>query len=339
MNVEAGMIDKLAWRVQRLADSVPGYRGYREREDRRDADKRLRMQLAQQYDAQRQRLAGLQTQMVSQGRLEGIADLERVGLKLQRFIDRLRTASYGYAGWFDGPVIGAAELEQLIAFDTALNDGLNQVSTGIDAVAGALSGSDGLMAAVNSLGNTLDTLNLRFDQRQDLLEKGKKLAPAELAKVLEGPSKPPSQLEQELMKLKINDAVTYEDADYLISARATYHADGHEWVAYQLKDSGAERWLRAGHGELALLELVDVAVQRPLPAVLEVAGERFNRTASGTAEALVEGPGGQRRGSIAFARYQSASGESLVAEDWGDAIRVLRGQPIEPEFLKLWPRK
>jgi hypothetical protein len=334
------MMDKLAWHVQRLADSIPGYRGYQEREGRRDADKRLRTQLAQQYDAQRQRLAGLQTQMVGQGRLEGIDVLERVGLKLQRFVDRLRTASYGYAGWFDGPVVGTAELEQLIAFDTALTDGLSQVSAGIDAVASALSGGDGLLAAVNALGNTLDGLNARFDQRQNLLEKGKKLAPAELAQVLEATLAPLSQLEQELMKLKINDAMTYEGTDYLISARASYRAEGREWVAYQLKDGGTERWLRASHGEPALLERVDVAIGRPLPACLEVAGERFDRTASGTVEALVEGPGGQRRGTIAFARYKSAaSGETLVAEDWGDAIHVWRGQPIELGFLKLWPRK
>jgi len=334
------MIDKIAWRVQRLADEFPGYRGYRELEDRRDADKRVRMQLAQQYQVQRQRLGGLQTQMANQGRLEGIDSLERAGLKLQLFIDRLRTASYGYAGWFDGPIIGTAELEQLIAFDSALSDGLGQVKAGVDALARAIDGGEEVRAAAASLAGTLDELNLRLDQRRDLLEKGRKVPQAELDKVLSPPPPPPSPLELELMSLKVDDAVTYADADYLIRARVTYRAEDREWLAYQLKDGGAERWLRAGDGKPALLERVDLTVGRPLPETVEVAGERFDRVAGGAVDALVEGPGGQRRGPITFARYQSAaSGEFVVVEDWGDAVHVLREQPVELALLQTWPRK
>lgn len=331
-------LEAIGWRLQGLIDSIPGYRDYRALEDRQDADKRLRLHLASQYDAQRERLARLQQEMVSQGRLEGLDLLEGAMIKLQRFIDRLRTASYGYAGWFLGPVIQEADLAQLVAFDSALADGVAQVAGGIDGVASAVKTGQGLVAAVADLGATLDGLNTRFDGRQELLSRGKRLPPAELARVLQ-PPQPPSELEKKLSQLKLNDAVTYAGADYLITAKATYIGEGKTWLAYRLEDLPRVRWLRVGDGPVTLDEPVELEVGTPPPAELEVAGTQFRQSTERTAAVTVEGPGGKRRGNVRAWRYESSEGASLLVEDWGDQVQVWHSQAIDPDFLKLWPRK
>ncbi len=328
----------VGWRFQELVDSIPGYRDYRALEDRREADKRLRMHLASQYDAQRERLARLEQDMVRRGQLEDLDLLEGTMIKLQRFIDRLRTASYGYAGWFLGPVIEEADLAQLVVFDSALADGVAQVAKGIDGVATALEADEGLTAAVADLGTVLDSLNARFDGRQELLSKGKRLPPAELAKVLQLPQ-PLSELEKKLGRLKVNDALSYASEDYVVTAKASYSGEGRTWLAYRLEDPPTVYWLRVGDGPVLLAEPVDLEVEVPPPAEMEVDGESFRQVGEQTAAVTIEGPGGKRRGSVRAWRYESEAGTILLIEDWTDEVQVWRGQAVDPDFLKVWPRK
>src|SRR5687767_4144286 len=87
--------------LHKIAGIVPGYHGYVDRERRRDADKLLRMQLARQFSAQRDRLNRVQQTMLRQNRMGEIGEIDRLVGILQRFIDRLSTATYGYRGLFD----------------------------------------------------------------------------------------------------------------------------------------------------------------------------------------------------------------------------------------------
>jgi len=230
---------------KRIAASIPGYLGYRERERRRDADRELRADLARQYSAQQDRLTDLQRRATNRALLSALDDMERAGLKLQRFIDRLRTASYGYAGWFDTATIREAELEQLYAFDHLLTAGVERVAAALNGVAEAVDAREGVEAAVEGLAGTVDDLNRRFDQRRNLLAEGKKTPPNELKEALEVAALP-SPAFQALADLKVDDALTYDSIDYLVIAKVTYDAQGALSYAYQLEDTDTDRWLRVG---------------------------------------------------------------------------------------------
>src|SRR6266513_2351749 len=120
--------------LHKIAGIVPGFNGYMDRERRRDADKLLRTYLAHQYSAQRDRLTRVQQGLARSGQLTGISEVDRLVGVLQRFIDRLSTATYGYSGLFDPVKVEAQDLDQLYAFDMALTSGVDQVSSAIDAV-------------------------------------------------------------------------------------------------------------------------------------------------------------------------------------------------------------
>src|SRR4051812_6024570 len=163
--------------LHKIAGIVPGYHGYVDRERRRDADKLLRTQLAHQYTEQRARLTRIQQTMVRSHHMENIAEVDRLAGVLQRFIDRLSTATYGYTGLFDPIKVEAPELDQLYAFDMALASGVDEVSRGVDTLESASSGQGNseIPSALSRLATTVDELNRRLDERADLLTNGTRL--------------------------------------------------------------------------------------------------------------------------------------------------------------------
>lgn len=96
--------------IERLLKGLPGISGYVNKELRRDADKRLRELIAGHITEQKQQLFALQKQLLSSGGLRWLDDVDQNIQKLQTLADRIRTASYGYAGLFDAVKIGEEQL-------------------------------------------------------------------------------------------------------------------------------------------------------------------------------------------------------------------------------------
>jgi hypothetical protein len=156
--------------LKRLASRIPGYGGYLEKEMRRDADKLLREYIAAQLEQQRKRMAEAQQELLSTpGGLELMDDADSVQKKLQLLIDRLRTAVYGYAGWFDAVTIREQELDALYNYDAALLQGVEQVAADVKAFVHAVGGDGELKPALAALKDTLIGLHEQVDRRKDVL--------------------------------------------------------------------------------------------------------------------------------------------------------------------------
>ena len=158
-----------AGKFESLLNKIPGYGGYRQKELRRDADKLLRMQVAGRYREQLQRLGDLQYALTDKGDLKGTMVLERAALKLQLLIDRLRTAAYGYSGFFDAIKVDDEALEALYDFDLAMLDGVDRIGQELDRLAGLLAGEASVGTEANTLVRIVDELNTIFSHRQDAL--------------------------------------------------------------------------------------------------------------------------------------------------------------------------
>jgi hypothetical protein len=134
----------------KLLGKLPGFSGYFDREQRRTADKILREAIAARYEELWRRISALQRDLISQGGLMYVDDLEGAAIKLRQFIDRVRTASYGYAGFFDAIKIRSEELERLYQYDLWLLSLVDEISRAIDHVDSSM-GTDGLPAAIRHL--------------------------------------------------------------------------------------------------------------------------------------------------------------------------------------------
>ncbi len=155
-------------KVEEMAKGIPGYKGYKDKEVRREADKLLRLQVARGFEEQRRRLNSVQLQLTNAGRLGVLVTLDRALMKLQLLIDRLKTASYGYAGLFDAIKVREAELDALYDFDAALLDSVGKVKALIDAVASAEKDKQ-VTKAGNALLEALEEVNETFSKRQDVI--------------------------------------------------------------------------------------------------------------------------------------------------------------------------
>jgi hypothetical protein len=153
---------------KKIFSKIPGFSGYIERQNRRASDKLLRESVANHFEQLWQRISSVQKDLISQGNIEYIDDLEAPAIKLRQFIDRVRTASYGYSGFFDAIKINEEELSQVYQYDYTLLQLEDVVSRAIDNVETSI-GSDGLPAAIRNLTNTARQCVEAFDKRTEVM--------------------------------------------------------------------------------------------------------------------------------------------------------------------------
>ena len=156
--------------VENVIAGVPGIKGYKEKELRRETDKTVRTMVARQLDDQKARLTNLQVELVNNGQLDLLDDMERAATKMQTLSDRVRTASYGYAPLFDDARVKEAELDALGQFDQAMFQDVARIQTIIDGMA-ALAGRPDAewMESIRALTTTLDNLNTQFGHRGEVI--------------------------------------------------------------------------------------------------------------------------------------------------------------------------
>jgi hypothetical protein len=154
---------------RKLSSHIPGFSGYVERSNRRAADKLLRETVARRFDELYRRASGLQTELVNAGRLSYLDELETAVARIQTFMDKVATASYGYAGFFDAVKINEAELEKLYAYDMAFFTLADQINAALDNVEHSLMDDEGLPAAIRNLSSLARDAVQTFDRRYEVI--------------------------------------------------------------------------------------------------------------------------------------------------------------------------
>lgn len=157
--------------IKKLLGKIPGFKGYIERSSRRDADKLLRESIASSYEEKWQQVSALQREILEQGGLAYVDDLEAAAIKLRTFADRVRNASYGHSSLFEAVKINEEELAKLYEFDLALLDQAEAIDNAVGNVETSI-GTDGLPAAIRHL-VTLSRQSVEtFDKREQVILAG-----------------------------------------------------------------------------------------------------------------------------------------------------------------------
>jgi hypothetical protein len=146
--------------LERLMNALPGFKGYREKELRRDADRILRDHLAARLDLQKKALDDAAAAATRSGGLDAVNDIETARKRLDRVTNRIRYADRGYAPLFGALKIDETALARVYAFDVALIEG-------IDAIARAAAAEGG--ASVKAMIAEIDALDARLSDRESVL--------------------------------------------------------------------------------------------------------------------------------------------------------------------------
>jgi hypothetical protein len=156
--------------LNNLAMHIPGFAGYKSSEDRRIADKQLRAVIGERLSKVKDRLDRVVDALSRAGNLDSLPIIDQSGRTLERLIDRMRFADYGYTAVFDRVQLGDAQLLQIYQFDATIMAELPQFDTSAAAVESAGADGDKLCAAIKAFNALTDDFDERFESRQHLFD-------------------------------------------------------------------------------------------------------------------------------------------------------------------------
>ena len=144
---------------------VPGFRGYRLKEDLRDSDRMLRAQLARLIGMQRRGLEDCRPLIkdLTSPQLEALGGIISRFKKVEGLVAHAET---GYSGIAADVQVKENELNRLYEYDTSMIDMIGMLGQNVDALKGDLRSSDSAQANVD-----LDTLRQGINDFQDRFER------------------------------------------------------------------------------------------------------------------------------------------------------------------------
>jgi hypothetical protein len=156
---------------ERIAAFIPGFRGYKEKEIRRESDRLIRNHLYLKLSTERTDLREISQKLADRRYFDVMVDMDRLLAKMDRISEKINHASYGYSGFFDAVKVKEGNLDSMIAFDNRLLDGINALTSQIDAFKADLASGNtsNMKTDVQNVTDKLESLENTFDQRNEVI--------------------------------------------------------------------------------------------------------------------------------------------------------------------------
>ena len=126
--------------LKKLQLMIPGYAGYRRREDIRAADNILRIQLSDRMKAVRGGLEDIRDQMSMDGKYQGLQSIGNAIFNLKGLEAKVRHAEGGYSGISATIRIEERELDQLYEYDWEMFVSLDKAAAVVPMIRDAADG-------------------------------------------------------------------------------------------------------------------------------------------------------------------------------------------------------
>ncbi len=120
--------------LERLMDKIPGFRGFQDRELRRDVDKMQREHLSAELGRLKAASRDQARRYTDAGKIGALGGFDRLDRQIDGLSQAVRFADYGNTGFFDPVKVGDAELQRLYEFDLSVLDDLSALERELNAV-------------------------------------------------------------------------------------------------------------------------------------------------------------------------------------------------------------
>ncbi len=156
---------------ERIAAFLPGFHGYKEKELRRESDRLIRNHLYLKLSTAKTDLREISQKLADRRYFDVLTDMDRLLAKMDRVVEKVNHASYGYSGFFDAIKVKEENLDRMITFDNQLIDSVTALSTEIDAFKAELASGNtsNLKSRVQSVTDKLESLEDTFDKREEVI--------------------------------------------------------------------------------------------------------------------------------------------------------------------------
>lgn len=159
---------------EKIWAEIPGFRGYKEKELRRESDRLIRDSIYQRLSKARSDLKTVFQTLSEQKLQEVLVRMDRLIMGFDRVMEKVNHASYGYAGFFNVVKIDEEKLDKMLTFDNGLVDNTNTIIE--EAKAFKKEVADGkfedVMEQIKKLDESLDSLEDVFDTRKEAILEG-----------------------------------------------------------------------------------------------------------------------------------------------------------------------
>ncbi|MBI0584112.1 MAG: hypothetical protein ISF22_07780 [Methanomassiliicoccus sp.] len=158
--------------LKKIQMFVPGFRGYRQKEDLRDADRMLRDQLAKKLSLQRkqiERSRRLVTNSYNSPELELMGGVISKYKKVEGLVSH---SSPGYSGISADIQFKQDEISRLYEYDASMIDGLASMAQAIEQMRVSLTANEGLAAQdqIDQLRLLIDNFEEQFKRRINVIQ-------------------------------------------------------------------------------------------------------------------------------------------------------------------------
>jgi hypothetical protein len=156
---------------ERIAAFVPGFRGYKEKELRRESDKLIRNHLYLKLNEVRNDIKAIFQTLADRRYMDVLTDMDRLNAKMDRMVEKINHASYGYSGFFDVVKVKEENLDRMIDFDNKLLDGINSLAAEVNTYRTEIAGNEfsNSKQRIQNIMTALDSLEATFDSRQEII--------------------------------------------------------------------------------------------------------------------------------------------------------------------------
>lgn len=153
--------------IETILRYLPGFRGYLEKEYRRESDALQRTWLADCLERSKRSLSDYTRDLAESGKIDQLPRCERMRNRLDRVIARLRGAMPGYSGFFDFVQVNEELLDDVYDHDVAMMENVESLAGSLDSLANTSSEPDKVMP---ELLQKIEAVDQQIDQREDLLK-------------------------------------------------------------------------------------------------------------------------------------------------------------------------
>jgi type VI protein secretion system component VasF len=156
---------------ERIVAAIPGFRGYKEKELRRESDKLIRNHLHRKLVESKDDLKSVFQKLTDKRYFDVLTDMDRLMAKADRVTEKVNHASYGYSGFFDVVKVTEPNLDRMIEFDNKLVDEAEGLGADVDAFKAAIAKGEtkDVKEKVQNIADKMEAFEETFDKRTDVI--------------------------------------------------------------------------------------------------------------------------------------------------------------------------
>jgi uncharacterized membrane-anchored protein YjiN (DUF445 family) len=157
--------------LEKIMGYIPGYRGYKEKELRRESDRLVRMEVVNRLKAAKTAFRRTFANPSAVQKLSGddTYRFDAFNSRLDRVTQRIDRAVAGYAGMFDAIKVKENKLDSVIQHDLSLIERAESIKADVEKTVSIEPGTDEWRTAMDALVSKIEELDSLVNDRSNLL--------------------------------------------------------------------------------------------------------------------------------------------------------------------------